>query len=99
MPSSIKTLLANAAYRFWGGEHYVHSLLRLFRLIFQNWGYLALGVVCMVGYNLFTAAPAWYIKNVVDALEKEFETDKRIRLDKLGSKSGIITTIKKLFGK
>ena len=70
MLSSIKTLLANAAYQFWGGKHYVHSLLRLFRLIFQNWGYLALGVVCMVGYNLFTAAPAWYIKNVVDSLEK-----------------------------
>ena len=24
----------------------------------------------MVGYNVFTAAPAWYIKNVVDSLEK-----------------------------
>jgi subfamily B ATP-binding cassette protein MsbA len=31
---------------------------------------LLIGVLCMAGYNVFTAAPAWYIKDVVDTLEK-----------------------------
>ena len=30
---------------------------------------LLLSLVCMAGYSLFTAAPAWYMKDVVDTLE------------------------------
>ncbi|MCZ6627255.1 MAG: ABC transporter transmembrane domain-containing protein [SAR324 cluster bacterium] len=56
--------------RFWGGREFLSSLGRLFRLIIQNRVYLLLACACMLGYNLFTAAPAWYIKDIVDELEK-----------------------------
>jgi len=66
----ITGLLAGISRQFWGGQEFVTSLLRLFRLIFQHRLYLILAVVCMAGYNVFTAAPAWYIKDIVDALGK-----------------------------
>ncbi len=66
----VKSLLAGISFRFWGGPEIVSSLRRLFSLIFQNPGYLFFAVVCMAGYNVFTAAPAWFIKDIVDELEK-----------------------------
>lgn len=66
----MKRLLIGASHRFWGGQKFLTSLLRLFQLIFQHRGYLIMAVACMAGYNVFTAAPAWYIKDIVDELEK-----------------------------
>jgi subfamily B ATP-binding cassette protein MsbA len=67
---SIKRLLIGLSHRFWGGKAFVTSLLRFFRLIFQHRFYLFLAIVCMAGYNVFTAAPAWYIKDIVDEMGK-----------------------------
>ncbi len=44
------------------------GLTRLFRLVLHHRFYLLMAVVCMAGYNLFTAAPAWYIKDIVDEI-------------------------------
>lgn len=68
MLDKIKHIAIQAVHRFYGGREFVAGMMRLFRLILQHKFYLILAVLCMVGYNVFTAAPAWYIKNVVDTL-------------------------------
>ena len=59
-----------ASYRFWGGKELMGVLVRLAGLVLEHRGTLIAAILCMVGYNLFTAAPAWYIKDVVDSLEQ-----------------------------
>ena len=42
--------------------------LRLYNLISPLKGWVILSIVCMAGYNIFTAAPAYYAKDIVDAI-------------------------------
>ncbi|MGK5092067.1 ABC transporter ATP-binding protein [Deltaproteobacteria bacterium TL4] len=44
------------------------SFRRLLELIFPYKGWIVMSVLCMLAYNIFTAAPAFYSKDVVDAL-------------------------------
>jgi subfamily B ATP-binding cassette protein MsbA len=55
---------------FLGGQDAVKVAARLARQIGRERYTLLLAVVCMAGYSLFTAAPAWYMKDVVDTLER-----------------------------
>ena len=41
---------------------------RLYELIAPLKGWVFFSIVCMVGYNIFTAAPAYYAKDIVDAI-------------------------------
>ena len=45
-----------------------HIILRLYSLISPLKGWVILSIVCMAGYNIFTAAPAYYAKDIVDAI-------------------------------
>lgn len=63
------TLLA-ILHKFWGNPEYVRLAARLAKLVFHHKMHILVAVICMAGYNVFTAAPAWYIKNIVDALGK-----------------------------
>ncbi|MEC8939991.1 MAG: ABC transporter ATP-binding protein [SAR324 cluster bacterium] len=45
-----------------------HIVLRLYDLISPLKGWVILSIVCMAGYNIFTAAPAYYAKDIVDAI-------------------------------
>ena len=45
-----------------------HIALRLYNLISPLKGWVILSIVCMAGYNIFTAAPAYYAKDIVDAI-------------------------------
>ena len=42
--------------------------LRLWRLISPFKGWVLFSILCMGGYNIFSAAPAYYAKDIVDAL-------------------------------
>ena len=42
--------------------------LRLYNLISPLKGWVILSIFCMAGYNIFTAAPAYYAKDIVDAI-------------------------------
>ena len=42
-----------------------HIALRLYNLISPLKGWVILSIVCMAGYNIFTAAPAYYAKDIV----------------------------------
>jgi len=42
--------------------------LRLWRLISPFKGWVIFSILCMGGYNIFSAAPAYYAKDIVDAL-------------------------------
>ena len=41
---------------------------RLFVLIAPLKGWVIFSIVCMAGYNIFTAAPAYYAKDIVDTM-------------------------------
>lgn len=45
-----------------------HIAWRLYEIIAPLKGWVFLSIVCMVGYNIFTAAPAYYAKDIVDAI-------------------------------
>jgi len=45
-----------------------HITWRLYKLIAPLKGWVFFSIVCMVGYNIFTAAPAYYAKDIVDAI-------------------------------
>jgi len=45
-----------------------HIARRLFDLIAPLKGWVIFSIVCMAGYNIFTAAPAYYAKDIVDAI-------------------------------
>ena len=45
-----------------------HIAWRLYELIVPLKGWVFFSIVCMVGYNIFTAAPAYYAKDIVDAI-------------------------------
>ena len=45
-----------------------HIARRLFDLIAPLKGWLFFSILCMAGYNIFTAAPAYYAKDIVDAI-------------------------------
>jgi subfamily B ATP-binding cassette protein MsbA len=45
-----------------------HITWRLYELIAPLKGWVFFSIVCMVGYNIFTAAPAYYAKDIVDAI-------------------------------
>ena len=62
-------LLSGGVLRFWGGRERLTELRRLVRLLLPYKLYVVFGIICMIGYNIFTAAPAWYVKDVVDALQ------------------------------
>jgi len=66
----LKKILMGALTRFYGGERFVTSLGRLFGLILEHRYYMLMALLCMIGYNILAAAPAWYIKNIVDYLGK-----------------------------
>ncbi|HEX7926418.1 MAG TPA: ABC transporter transmembrane domain-containing protein, partial [bacterium] len=53
-----------------GGQDAVDTAVRLAKEIARERSTLVFAVLCMAGYSLFTAAPAWYIKDVVDTLER-----------------------------
>jgi subfamily B ATP-binding cassette protein MsbA len=53
-----------------GGQDALAVAVRIAKFLGRERGTLLLSVLCMAGYSLFTAAPAWYIKDVVDTLEK-----------------------------
>ena len=44
------------------------TLLRLLQYILPFKGWLFTSIVCMAGYNLFAAAPAFYLKDIIDSL-------------------------------
>ncbi|MBI3992802.1 MAG: ABC transporter ATP-binding protein, partial [Candidatus Lambdaproteobacteria bacterium] len=69
MRRKLSRLLLGWAEGFWGGKERYSELRRLVTLLVNYRTHLILAVLCMVGYNLFTAAPAWYAKDVVDALQ------------------------------
>lgn len=53
--------------RFWKlAPHNIY--LRLWRLVSPFKGWIVFSIICMGGYNLFSAAPAYYAKDIVDAL-------------------------------
>jgi subfamily B ATP-binding cassette protein MsbA len=56
--------------RFWGGEEDWTRLKRLFLLVIEYKALIVVALVCMVIYNLLNALPAWYVKDVVDSLQK-----------------------------
>ena len=65
--------LRAAAYllaKFWGGEEDWTRLKRLLALIWIYKGLILVALVCMVIYNLLNALPAWYVKDVVDSLQR-----------------------------
>jgi subfamily B ATP-binding cassette protein MsbA len=66
----MKGLLVFLAQWFWGGKELFGVLMRVSRLLFSHHWLLLSGIACMIGYTVFTAAPAWYIKDLVDALQK-----------------------------
>ena len=45
-----------------------HIGWRLYEIIAPLKGWVFFSIVCMVGYNIFTAAPAYYAKDIVDAI-------------------------------
>lgn len=45
------------------------ELKRLVDLVLPYKGWIALSIFCSLGYNLFTAAPGWYAKDIIDAIE------------------------------
>jgi len=45
-----------------------HIAWRLYELIAPLKGWVFFSIFCMVGYNIFTAAPAYYAKDIVDAI-------------------------------
>lgn len=65
---AMKSACATFFQRFWGGAEDWNNLKRLVGLILQYKGLLATALLCLVGFNLFNALPAWYAKDVVDSL-------------------------------
>ncbi|MBF0278331.1 MAG: ABC transporter ATP-binding protein [SAR324 cluster bacterium] len=49
---------------------------RLVALVLPYKGWIALSVLCTMGYNVFSAAPGWYAKDVIDAIKDEPELEK-----------------------
>lgn len=47
----------------------LHELKRLVGLVLPYKGWIALSIFCSLGFNLFTAAPGWYAKDIIDAIE------------------------------
>ena len=53
-----------------------HAIEMRFRhLLFKYKGLVFTSLTCMVGYNLFNAVPAFYIKDIVDSLSSKPELD------------------------
>ena len=50
--------------------------MRFRRLLFKYKRLVFTSLLCMVGYNLFNAAPALYIKDIIDALSSKPELEK-----------------------
>ena len=44
------------------------TLKRLLLLVLPYKGWIATSLICMVGFNIFTAAPPFYPKDIVDAI-------------------------------
>lgn len=55
--------------RFWGGQDEFGKLKRLFSMIMEYKALIFTALACMIAFNLLNALPAWYIKDVVDALQ------------------------------
>lgn len=49
-------------------EKYRHIAWRLYNLIAPLKVWVFFSIVCMAGYNIFSAAPAYYAKDIVDAI-------------------------------
>ena len=49
-------------------KNYENIFWRIFRLIVPLKGWVIFSIICMAGYNIFTAAPAYYAKDIVDAI-------------------------------
>ncbi len=70
MLERIGRILTGLQQSLWGSQQSYAVLVQLARLVARRRLTLFIGVLCMAGYNVFTAAPAWYMKDVVDTLEK-----------------------------
>jgi subfamily B ATP-binding cassette protein MsbA len=66
----LKRVLISFGQWFWGGKELFAVLMRVARLLAVYRVMLVFGILFMIGYTVFTAAPAWYIKDLVDALER-----------------------------
>ena len=44
------------------------TLKRLLLLVLPYKGWIATSLICMMGFNIFTAAPPFYAKDIVDAI-------------------------------
>ena len=51
------------------------DIRRLFELVLPYKGWIVLSIFCSLGYNLFTAAPGWYAKDIIDAIEHKPNLD------------------------
>lgn len=89
-------LVSGGFLRFWGGSERLTELRRLGRLLLAYKLYVVLGIICMIGYNIFTAAPAWYVKDVVDALQAG-ETPSMWRFALVGGGIMLIFVLKGIF--
>ena len=45
------------------------DIRRLLNLVLPYKGWIVVSVFCSLAYNLFTAAPGWYAKDIIDAIE------------------------------
>ncbi|MDH4247124.1 MAG: ABC transporter ATP-binding protein/permease [Deltaproteobacteria bacterium] len=66
----IGKLLISLIVRFFSGQGDPKGFRRLFLLIFEHKVALFFAIVFMLLYNLLNALPAWYAKDVVDALQR-----------------------------
>jgi ATP-binding cassette, subfamily B, bacterial MsbA len=66
----LKRVLAYPLTRVLGDQEDWGTIRRLVRLILRYKSTIFVALLCMVGYNLFNALPAWYIKDVVDSLQR-----------------------------
>ena len=44
------------------------TFIRLIALILPYKGLILFSLICMVGFNIFTAAPVYYAKDIVDGI-------------------------------
>ncbi len=52
-----------------------HGFLRLLKLVLPYKVWIFLSLVSMIGYNVFSAAPAYYTKDIIDSLEQKPDLD------------------------
>ena len=71
MIQRIRNWTAQLPLKFFGSTEALQTFKRMSRYLWVYKVRFVLAIVCMIGFNLFTVAPAWYVKDVVDALKEE----------------------------